>query len=54
MLRKSAWLRVIIENRRTILKLFKEGVIRWMHPRNSATQDSFDVAAPNGSGEANA
>ena len=39
MLRKSSWLRVIIENRRTILRLFKEGVFRWMRPRNSASQD---------------
>jgi hypothetical protein len=54
MLRKSSWLRVIIENRRTILRLFKEGVFRWMRPRNSASQDSFDVATPNVSGEANA
>jgi len=53
MLGKSAWLRVIIENRRTILRLFKEGVFRWMRPRNSASQDSFDVATPNVSGEAN-
>src|SRR5580693_6944290 len=54
MLRKSSWLRVIIENRRTILRLFKEGVFRWMRPRNSASQDSFDVTTPNVSGEANA
>jgi len=54
MLRKSSWLRVIIENRRTILRLFKEGVFRWMRPRNSASQDSFDAATPNVSGEANA
>jgi hypothetical protein len=32
MLTKSAWLRVILENRRTILRLFKEGVSRWMRP----------------------
>src|SRR5690242_18205470 len=38
MLRKSSWLPVIIENRRTILKLFKEGALRWMRPRNSAKQ----------------
>jgi len=54
MLRKSAWLRVIIENRRTILKLFKDGVFRWMRPRNSASQYSFEVTTANGSGEANA
>ena len=53
MLRKSSWLLVIIENRRTILRLFKEGVFRWMHPRNFASHDSFDVATPHVSGEAN-
>jgi hypothetical protein len=53
MLTKSAWLRVLIENRRTILRLFKEGVFRWMRPPDSATQDSFDVATPNVGGEAN-
>src|SRR5580658_3087848 len=47
MLRKSSWLRVVIENRQTILRLFKEGVFRWMRPRNSASQDSLDVATPN-------
>jgi hypothetical protein len=54
MLTKWSWLRVIIENRRTILKLFKGGVIRWMRPRDSATQDPFDVATPSISGEVNA
>jgi hypothetical protein len=54
MMRKSSWLRVILENRRTILKLFKEGVSKWMRPRNSASQDSFEVATPNVSGDANA
>ena len=54
MLRKSSWLRVVVENRRTILRLFKEGVFRWILPRNSASQDSFDTATPNASGEANA
>ena len=44
MMRKSSWLRVVIENRRTILRLLKEGVIRWARPRNSASQNSFDVA----------
>jgi hypothetical protein len=53
MLRKSSWLLVVVENRRTILRLFKEGVFRWMLPRNSASQDSFDVATPDDSGEAN-
>jgi hypothetical protein len=54
MLSKSSWLRVIVENRRTILGLFKAGVSRWMRPRNSASQDALDVAAPEVSGEANA
>jgi hypothetical protein len=54
MLRKSSWLRVVVENRRTILRLFKEGVFRWILPRNSASQDSSEVATPNVSGEANA
>jgi len=54
MLKKSAWLRVIIENRRTILRLFKDGVLRWMRPRNSASQVSVDEATPSISGEANA
>ena len=54
MLTKSAWLRVIIENRRTILRLFKDGVSRWMRPRNSTTRDAFEIAGPNGSGEATA
>jgi hypothetical protein len=54
MLRKSSWLRVVVENRRTILRLFKEGVFRWILPRNSASQDSFDVATPKAGGEANA
>src|SRR5690349_6223826 len=53
MMNKSSWLHVVFENRRTILRLFKEGVFRWMRPRNSASQDSFDVATPNVSGEAN-
>jgi len=54
MLRKSSWLRVIIDNRRTILRLFKEGMVRWVRPRNSASQDSFDVATPDVRDEANA
>ena len=54
MLTKSSWLRVVAENRRTILRLFRQGMFRWMRPQNSASQDSFDVASPNVSGEANA
>src|ERR1700720_424225 len=44
MMRKSSWVRVVLENWRTILRLLKEGVFRWARPRNSASQDSFDVA----------
>jgi radical SAM superfamily enzyme YgiQ (UPF0313 family) len=33
MLTKSSWLRVILENRRTILRLLKEGMFRWVRPR---------------------
>jgi hypothetical protein len=32
MLTKSSWLRVVFENRRTILRLLKEGVFRWLGP----------------------
>jgi radical SAM superfamily enzyme YgiQ (UPF0313 family) len=39
MLTKSSWLRVVVENRRTILRLFKEGVFRWMRPGNSGIRD---------------
>src|SRR6201993_1137497 len=53
MLSKSSWLRVVLENRRTILRLVKEGVLRWMRPGNFGGRDSFDVATPNVSGEAN-
>jgi hypothetical protein len=53
MLRKSSWLRVIIENRRTILRLFKEGGFRWMRPRNSVIQNSCDVATSDVSGDTN-
>src|SRR5499426_2287410 len=50
MLRKSSWLRVVIENRRTIMRLFKEGVLRWMAPPKLSSQDALDVATPNVSG----
>src|SRR5215469_7103373 len=53
MLKKSSWLRVVIENRRTILRLFKEGVSHWMRPGDSASRDPFDVATANVSSEAN-
>jgi radical SAM superfamily enzyme YgiQ (UPF0313 family) len=49
MLTKWSWLRVVVENRRTILRLFKQAVFRWMSPRNPARPGSFDA-----SGEANA
>jgi hypothetical protein len=32
MLTKSSWLRVIVENRRTILRLFKDGISQWIRP----------------------
>ena len=32
MLTKLSWLRVIVENRRTILRLFKDGMSRWIRP----------------------
>ena len=54
MMRKSSWLWVVVENRRTILRLFKEGLSRWMRPENSARQGRFDAAKPHASGEANA
>ena len=53
MLTKSSWLQVVVDNRRTILKLFKEAVFRWMRPRNPFRQGSSDVATSNVSGEAN-
>jgi radical SAM superfamily enzyme YgiQ (UPF0313 family) len=54
MMGKSSWLRVLLENRRTILRLFKDGVFRWMRPGNFGSQDPVDVATTNVSGEANA
>jgi hypothetical protein len=54
MLKKSSWLRVLIENRQTILRLLREGVFRWMGPQNSASPDSFDATRTNVRGEANA
>jgi radical SAM superfamily enzyme YgiQ (UPF0313 family) len=47
MMTKSAWLRVILENRRTILRLIKDGVSRWVLKRNPAAQDSIEVATSN-------
>jgi hypothetical protein len=45
MLKKSSWLSVVMENRRTILKLIRGGVSRWLRPSNFAGQDTFDVAS---------
>jgi hypothetical protein len=53
MLKKSSWLRVLIENRQTILRLLREGVFRWIGPRNSASPDPFDATRANVSSEAN-
>src|SRR5262252_5397244 len=50
MLKKSSWLSVVMENRRTILKLIRGGVSRWLRPSNFAGQDALDVATPNVSG----
>src|SRR6516165_12790751 len=44
MLRKSSWLRILIQNRRTILMLLKDGVSRWMRPGNFGGRDLLDVA----------
>jgi len=48
MMRKSAWLWVVLENRRTILKLIKDGLFRWMRPSHFAgrDRDSLGVGAP--------
>jgi radical SAM superfamily enzyme YgiQ (UPF0313 family) len=54
MLTKSSWLRVLAENRRTILTLFKQAVFRWMRPRNAVRQAPSDVAASAVSGEVKA
>jgi len=55
MMKKSAWLRVILENRRTIAGLLKDAVSRWMRPANFAGPDRFGVAAASpASGEAEA
>src|SRR6201981_1571475 len=53
MLRKSSWLRVVLENHRTILRLLQEVCVRWMRPGNFGSRDPFHVATPNVSGEAN-
>lgn len=54
MLNKWSWLKVIAQNRRTILKLTTEAILgRKTHPGNPALQDSFEaVTTPDVSGEA--
>jgi hypothetical protein len=54
MLTKKSWLLVIIENRRTILRLFKDGMSRWTRPQNSGGEGSSDFATPKVSGEVKA
>jgi hypothetical protein len=50
MLTKWSWLWVLGENRRTLLRLFKEAMFRWkIRPRNPAREDSL-LATPNVSG----
>jgi hypothetical protein len=51
MMTKSSWLRVVLENRRTILTLVKAGVFRWMRPRrfrsrSRSIQNEVSVGAP--------
>jgi hypothetical protein len=47
MLTKWAWLRVIAENRGTILQLLKEAIFgRKMRPPNPAVEDSLEIATP--------
>ena len=42
MLSKWSWLWVLSENRRTILRLFKEAVFRWkIHPRNPVSENAL-------------
>lgn len=54
MMTKASWLRVVLENRRTILSLVRQGVSRWMLSRTSVKQNPLDVATPDISGQANA
>jgi hypothetical protein len=54
MMKKSSWLRVVLENRRTILRLIKDGVFRWVLPQKAVAKKAFDVVTPDISGEANA
>jgi radical SAM superfamily enzyme YgiQ (UPF0313 family) len=54
MMKKLSWLRVVVENRRTIWRLLKEGASRWMRPGNLGSRDAFEAATHDVSGEANA
>ena len=47
MLTKSSWLRVVFENRRTIVRLFRQAGLQWMRPRNRVSQNSREVATSN-------
>jgi radical SAM superfamily enzyme YgiQ (UPF0313 family) len=51
MMKKSAWLSVVVENRRTIFRLIKDGVGRWLLPQKAGR---LDVTTPSVEGEANA
>ena len=44
MMRRSSWLRVVLKNRRTILRLFKEGFSRWMRPGGFTSDRGENVA----------
>ena len=53
MVTKWSWLWVLVENRRTVLRLFKDAVFRWkIHPRNPVSEDSL-IAMPKVSREGN-
>jgi radical SAM superfamily enzyme YgiQ (UPF0313 family) len=53
MMGKMAWLRVILQNRRTISKLIKEALFGGARPANSSVLDTYkeEVAKPEASGE---
>ena len=50
MVRKSSWLWMVVENRRTIFRLFKEGVSRWIGPQSRVRRSPSDVATSSISG----
>jgi hypothetical protein len=56
MMGKMAWLKVVAQNRQTILKLVREAFFgRRARPMNPDTQDAYEaVAAPDVAGELNA